>query len=216
MKHTSPKSKAAFLLLLLLSAACLLAACTPAGGESGGSQTTQVPDPATPADSTSEQEGEPTAPPPDPHGASVGDLCYVQDVKTIGDDPYNYDTLFNITQNSGKITVLNFWFTTCIPCTEELPHFDRIATEYADQVLVVALHAADGYLESFQYIKSNYKNSAILFGLDEQNAYYQKLEGNGGYPMTLILDGDGKIIAKYNESVTYDILKSVIDPLVNS
>src|SRR3970040_1477469 len=33
----------------------------------------------------------------------------------------------------GKIVVLNFWATWCLPCIEEMPSLKRFAEKYADQ-----------------------------------------------------------------------------------
>ena len=38
----------------------------------------------------------------------------------------------------GKVTVINFWYTACGPCVAELPYFDAVANEYADEASVIA------------------------------------------------------------------------------
>jgi thiol-disulfide isomerase/thioredoxin len=40
--------------------------------------------------------------------------------------------------SEGRVVVLNFWYTTCSPCLEELPCFYQMATDYAGQVSVAA------------------------------------------------------------------------------
>ncbi len=46
----------------------------------------------------------------------------------------------------GKIIVLNFWATWCLPCREEMPNLERIWTEYRSQgVIVLGLDVQDDW-----------------------------------------------------------------------
>ena len=38
---------------------------------------------------------------------------------------------------AGKIVVLDFWASWCAPCSDELPHVEAIASNYADRGVVV-------------------------------------------------------------------------------
>ncbi len=42
------------------------------------------------------------------------------------------------------VVLLNFWATWCTPCAAELPHLNRLYTQYKDQGLVVLGIAMDG------------------------------------------------------------------------
>ena len=55
------------------------------------------------------------------------------------------DETFSVAGNRGKITVINFWYTTCTPCVQELPHFNDVYEEYKDYVDIIAIHEATGY-----------------------------------------------------------------------
>ncbi len=150
-------------------------------------------------------------------GNQVGDLCFGYDVPLVTADGTSGETLDPT--KTGKITVINFWGTWCTPCVNELPYFDRIASEYADSVQVLAIHSnlitdpapAD-------YIAKHYPDSKMRFGIDDaadetglKGAYYTLLGGRGTYPMTLILDEHGRILAVWLSSVTYEDLQSTID-----
>ena len=39
---------------------------------------------------------------------------------------------FSVLESRGKVTVINYWETTCDPCKEELPWFERIYREYGE------------------------------------------------------------------------------------
>ncbi len=162
-------------------------------------------------------------------GNVVGAACYGYDLKVfdenglievIDENGITYET-FNPANNHGKITVINFWGTWCSGCLKELPYFDQIATEYKDNVTVVAVHTVlwfeDGVPPAAEYVGTNYPDSDIIFAKDEAltnvnaDEYYTMLGGSGAYPITIILDDEGIIIAKFMHEVTYDELKNVID-----
>ena len=125
---------------------------------------------------------------------------------------------FNPSKNSGKVTIINFWGTWCPGCVAELPYFDKIASEYKDNVSVLAVHTDYRYKETAsEYVLNNYKDSDIIFLKDipindEIDKYFTDLGGkNNMYPFTVILGTDGKIIASLPRSVTYEELKSIVD-----
>ncbi len=214
--------------VLLLS--ILFTACTPAGGADESSdttvttaanenETTTTPDIT---DTTSQQQADdPTPPTEDTVGWEIGKLCPTADIAVMGEDTTAYAETYNIESNRTKLTVINFWYTQCVPCIQEMPHFDRIATEYAEELTVLAIHAdlgngVVGIVASLDYIDENYYASAIRFGYDAQNSYYQALGGTDTYPRTLIVDAEGKVAAIFTETVSYDALKTAIDSLLEN
>ena len=147
----------------------------------------------------------------------VGDLCPDLDVQIF--DGEGYDNLtFNPTDHSGKIIVVNFWHTQCGPCVAELPYFDRLASEYADDVVFVAISKSLYLDESCEFINENYPDTKILFGADspiregaaEDYLYTVYGGSNNMYPMTVILDGEGKIIQSEVGSITYDSMNGLL------
>ncbi len=143
-----------------------------------------------------------------PYGNQAGNLCYEMDIPLLNGDKDAYSKTFNVKNNRGKVTVINFWYTSCTPCVGEMPHFNEIAKKYGDEVTVVALHAdADGWVkESIDFVNSNWSDYKISFAYDTDNAYYELLGGMGAYPQTLVLDERGVIVAVHVGSVTYDAL----------
>ena len=118
----------------------------------------------------------------------------------------------------GKIVVINFWGTWCNPCMMELPDFDRIASEYAEDVVVLAIHSVNGKSNAPEYINGNFQNSEIIFAYDVPlsggvDMYFNLLGGKSSYPRTMILDENGIITFTHDGMMSYDQLKAQIDAL---
>ncbi len=112
----------------------------------------------------------------------------------------------------GKIVIVNIWATWCPPCKAELPDFDRIAKEYADDVVIIAAHDSYGRENAPAYIQTNLPDSSIIFAYD--SVYGDAFNAAGGtkyVPRTAILDRNGVIIYAQDGLMTYEQLKSIIE-----
>lgn len=155
------------------------------------------------------------------YGYTVGKLCFEMDRPLLNKQGTAFSDTFNIKDTRGKITVINFWFTSCTPCVQEMPYFAQLAEKY-DEVVVVAYHADLGDKQgAVDYVKNNWSDYDILFAYDTADYskdvpdYYTKLGGNGMYPRTLILDENGVVVAEYQGSVTYAMLEKDVKSILN-
>lgn len=146
-------------------------------------------------------------------GNTVGALCYDWQLPIVDGSGDTGNTLDPTA--TGKITVINFWGTWCTPCVNELPYFDQIASEYADEVCVVAIHSAGQKETAPEYIATHYPQTNMYFSWDSGDAfmseYYATLGGRGTYPYTLVLDKNGVITQVFFSSVTYEELKTAVE-----
>lgn len=144
-------------------------------------------------------------------GSEVGDTCYALDLEL-----YNGEGgTFNVSNQMGKVTVINFWGTWCGPCIAELPHFSQVAEEYQGRVTVVAVHSNYKAETAADWIAENYPDTHIRFAQDPNDggngAYYTALGGEGDFPMTLIVDKDGVIVFTCRGSITYEALTAEVE-----
>ena len=145
-------------------------------------------------------------------GNSVGALCYGEELKVISLDPLTSATVNPA--STGRITIINFWGTWCTPCVKELPYFDRIATDYAESVTVIAIHTNMIVETAPEYIGKYYPESRIIFAQDTTDeGYYAKLGGRGTYPYTVVLDENGVICEIFVSALEYEDLKEAIEKI---
>lgn len=153
-------------------------------------------------------------------GNQIGDLCYGYDLTIIRPDGITGETV-DPTQ-TGKITVINFWGTWCTPCVNELPYFDQIASDYADQVCVIAIHTSLVSETAPDYIGKYYPESRMIFALDDAadasglvGNYYSALGGRGTYPYTVVLDANGIVRSVFVKALEYEDLKQAVEGCMN-
>ena len=154
-------------------------------------------------------------------GNRVGDLCVNYDLKIMDATGETGETIDPTA--TGKITIVNFWGTWCTPCVNELPYFDKIATNYEDDVTVIAVHSSLSSETAPAYISEHYPFTNMLFAKDDaadatglNGAYYSALGGRGAYPYTIVMDENGIVLEVFVSSVEYHDLEEVVLARLNA
>lgn len=146
-------------------------------------------------------------------GNQVGDSCYGYDLTRVDATGILEETINPAT--TGKVTVINFWGTWCSPCVKELPYFDQLAANYADDIVVIAVHTNMIIETASPYIAEHYSNSNLIFAKDDgqefQETYYTALGGRDTYPYTVVLDENGVIVKIFYEALEYEDLEEVVE-----
>ncbi len=155
-------------------------------------------------------------------GNKIGDICYDFSLPC-----YLKEGTFTLSEHRGKIIVINFWATWCGGCVAELPDFERVQEEYADEVEIIAVHSADVQEDVVNYIERQidandgtrtWSDWSLTFVQDSGDVLasetYDLLGGSSGYPMTVIVDREGVIRFSREGSVSYNTLNSTIKLLL--
>ena len=99
---------------------------------------------------------------------------------------------------------------------KELPHFDDVASEYADEVAVIAVHSSkSGDADPVDYVNEKFAGSKIIFAKDVAmtntvDKYFSLYGGKNEYPYTLVLDAEGVITYADSGALSYDDLVLLI------
>ncbi|WP_245895277.1 TlpA family protein disulfide reductase [Devosia submarina] len=97
----------------------------------------------------------------------------------------------------GKKLLVNFWASWCVPCREEMPALDALATQYnsdAFMVLPINLDIGAGGLEKAQAFLDENQFSNLPLYADNTFAAFERLKQQAvavGLPATLVLDENG-------------------------
>ncbi|WAC12472.1 peroxiredoxin family protein [Dyadobacter pollutisoli] len=107
----------------------------------------------------------------------------------------------------GKIVVLNFWFTSCAPCIEEMPELNELVKDYdGKNVVFLALTFNSGeQVKTFQ--KKRTFNYTLLPNSREVDKKYQI----NLWPTSIVIDqaGDIKMIMHSSPKVREEITSAV-------
>jgi thiol-disulfide isomerase/thioredoxin len=95
----------------------------------------------------------------------------------------------------GKVTVIDFFATWCLPCLREVPDFNALHQTYEGRdVAIVAIVVESPYGDIAPTVKEHGMRYKALVGNDEVVAGFGGLVG---FPTTFVLTPDWKIHAKY-------------------
>lgn len=127
--------------------------------------------------------------------------------------------LFGIEQRlsayRGRIVVLNFWATYCVPCKKEMPDLAAVQNQYAAlgaQVIGAAADTADDKQKVMQFIKDTKLNFPVWLGASAEDMARFGL--GSALPGTVIIGRDGKIVATFKGIIKLSDLKKQLDQLL--
>ena len=109
---------------------------------------------------------------------------------------------------NGKVVVVNFWATWCIPCVGELPTFNKVHRDFGSKgVAVIGIDMGDEGAEKVRhFLRKHPIDYTVGLGGDALAAKY-KLES---YPVTLVFDRSGKEVKRFDESLTEKDLMAAV------
>ena len=97
----------------------------------------------------------------------------------------------------GKVVVINFWATWCVPCREEIPILVKLQTKYGPQGLQFVGIAIDQAEQVRPYAAEMGMNFPILMGSLDAIELLRALGNRAGVlPFTVIVARDGRIAGK--------------------
>ncbi|MGK0296463.1 MAG: peroxiredoxin [Gammaproteobacteria bacterium] len=123
--------------------------------------------------------------------------------------------LQNVIQWDGKVLLLNFWATWCLPCLKEIPDLVSLQEKYKDeelQLVGIALQKPDGLANFMREYNINYP---VLAG-EAPVIVIAEMYGNliGALPYTAIIDRAGTIVYTKAGPIVADEVETLIKELL--
>jgi cytochrome c biogenesis protein CcmG/thiol:disulfide interchange protein DsbE len=116
-----------------------------------------------------------------------------------------------LSDQAGKVVIVDFWMTTCAPCKVEIPWFLEFAETYRTQGLtVIGVALSEGWDTVRPFLESNGVGYPVVLGDDELADRYavQVL------PTTFLLDRRGSIAHTHEGLVNKELLREEIVALL--
>jgi cytochrome c-type biogenesis protein len=129
------------------------------------------------------------------------------EMKTLTGEPFRVSSL------RGRVVVVNFWATWCLPCRAEIPDFNRMQKDYEARgfaVVGVSSHDTPEMIRDFQsVVRQEY---TLLTSGDDAPAEFQT---GPGRPATFILDREGRIRERFIGERDRAAFDAVVLPLLD-
>jgi len=115
-------------------------------------------------------------------------------------------------QFKGKVVLVNFWATWCIPCRIEIPWLMELQDKYSALGFTVLGVAMDD--ESKSVVAPFVQNERFKVGEERRTMNYAILVGNDataqkfggliGLPTSILISRDGRIVRRFDGLLSYD------------
>ena len=103
----------------------------------------------------------------------------------------------------GKVIVVNFWATWCVPCVKEMPSFENLYRRYRSQGLTLLAVSLDkGDSSKVQEFADKHKLSFPI--LLDTKGVAEKLYPSFSIPFTYVIDKQGRVVARVDGAKNWE------------
>jgi thiol:disulfide interchange protein DsbD len=112
----------------------------------------------------------------------------------------------------GKVAVVNFWATWCLPCIQEIPSFNRLQKELGPEGVQVVGVSMDeeGPAIVEQFRKEHPMEYSVVMGEQKFNEEYRLDQ----LPVTVVYDRSGKPVKRFEGFTRHEALEAAVRPLL--
>lgn len=115
----------------------------------------------------------------------------------------------------GKVVLLNFWATWCVPCRAEIPELIKWQKEYESRGLQIVgiTYPPTNRIKVRNFVSRNKINYPILFGSKKTKALF---DSGDTMPFSVVIDREGNIKERIEGIIFDDEFNEKIKPLIES
>jgi thiol-disulfide isomerase/thioredoxin len=120
---------------------------------------------------------------------------------------------WNTDKLKGKIIIINFWFTACNPCIQEMPHLNKLVAENKDSFVLFIAPAPENETQ----VKKFLKKYAFDYNIIPSSTEFISAMDIKNFPTHLVVDKEGiirQVFIGYADDIK-EKLQAEIDKLVN-
>jgi thiol-disulfide isomerase/thioredoxin len=121
----------------------------------------------------------------------------------------------SIGQWKGKVLVVNFWATWCVPCREEMPEFVKVQQEFGPRGLQFVGIAIDDVAKVEAFAAELGLNYPTLIGgyggIELSRSFGNRL---GALPFTIIVDRTGRVSHTQLGPIKEEKLRTIVSQLL--
>jgi len=118
-------------------------------------------------------------------------------------------TKFDLSKQSGKWVIVNFWATWCSPCLKELPDISAFVVAHKDKVAAIGLDFEDSDKADVEKFLKTHPLSYPVGQIDVDNPP-KDFDTPKGLPNTYVIAPDGHVAKAFLGPVTAKDLGDVI------
>jgi thiol-disulfide isomerase/thioredoxin len=100
--------------------------------------------------------------------------------------------VYKLSELRGKIVMVNFWATTCLPCRQEMPILDSLYTHFESQGLMVLSITNEKLFTVGSFLNAGKYHPAVLIDADGDVAKQFHITG---IPRTFLFNRDGTLLS---------------------
>ena len=102
----------------------------------------------------------------------------------------------SLSEQQGKVVLVDLWATWCAPCIAELPHLQAMSDELApDDFMMLGIVLESGEREAVvDFLAENEITHTQVMGEEETGEAFGPFLG---YPMKYLINRDGRVVKRY-------------------
>lgn len=125
-----------------------------------------------------------------------------------------------LSENRGRVLLVNFWATWCGPCRDEFPGLVKLQKKYKGRgVEIVPISMDDAALlpEVERFLRSyGVDFTSYLQVFEDITGFADRLDPDwfGALPATFLYDRQGRLVGKFQGAMNYEDLEKAVTPLL--